>query len=817
MKKLCTSVLAVLIGLTGYAQKFAYGTGTDLWGGSPSEKDYKEAKALGFDYIELAPGAYGGGTYEQIISSSQSTKTKLANAGVSVWSIHLPYGGSNDISVLDENTRLNTIARLKDYIKACAEVFHPKVMVLHPSAEPIPDSEREQRIVNAAASVGELYKTAQEAGVTLCVENLPRTCLGNTPEELLRIVEPTPGVKICFDTNHFLKGSTEHFIRTAGHLIGTVHISDFDYNDEKHWLPTLGKIAWGELMLQLEEAGYDGVFMSESEKTLDGKATIQLMKETYDIIFKEYEELKANPTKRLGAYLEGIRKQYFEDTDIASVFPAGTAPGFYPQNLCDAFIQVYNQGVQAAQENHTAEECAALRTGARDRMAELIASVNPVTDGYYFIVSGHSGFAERDKTMAMYTDASGLLKWQEWKSDLKYLFQITRLDNGLYSIQNIGTDMYINTIAGTSNDVPMSEKHTTDQIITSFNKMGQFFICNTANSLPYHTMRHNEGAGTGSTIVTWNGVAGSGSSWYLRPVDEETVQDLMKDKDSASDRLATFLETLNSIYFNEAPMEEVLPVGTDPGFFSTESYTAFKTVYDNAVEASHKEITTDEYIEQKNLVSHALDVLKASANPVTDGYYWLQSGHTGFTSAGKTVACYSDEDMTLKWKAFEEELPFLFHITALDNGNYSIRNMENKGYVHTVSGTSNNVPLTYTQQTEQVIEPFGLYGMLALYNTKNTLYYHIAGHQEGAGTSGEVVTWNGVAGSGSSWFLRSVPQTTVDKLLGTTNIGSTSANTANISQKGIYTLTGARVSDCIQTLPEGIYIIDGQKQVIHKR
>ena len=64
----------------------------------------------------------------------------------------------------------------------------------------------------------------------MCIENLPRTCLGNTPEELLKLIHDIPGVKVCFDTNHYTKGSTRHFMEVLGQYVGTIHASDCDYN-----------------------------------------------------------------------------------------------------------------------------------------------------------------------------------------------------------------------------------------------------------------------------------------------------------------------------------------------------------------------------------------------------------------------------------------------------------------------------------------------------------------------------------------------------------------------------------------------------------
>ena len=89
-------------------------------------------------------------------------------------------------------------------------------------------------IENSIASIRELKKAADETGIMLCIENLPKTCLGNTPEELVRIVDSVPGTEICFDTNHYTEGTVEHFTEVAGERIKTVHISDFDFENECH-------------------------------------------------------------------------------------------------------------------------------------------------------------------------------------------------------------------------------------------------------------------------------------------------------------------------------------------------------------------------------------------------------------------------------------------------------------------------------------------------------------------------------------------------------------------------------------------------------
>lgn len=43
----------------------------------------------------------------------------------------------------------------------------------------------------------------------------------------------------------------------------TLHVSDYDGIDEKHWLPGQGIVNWPEVIQALIETGYDGPFMME--------------------------------------------------------------------------------------------------------------------------------------------------------------------------------------------------------------------------------------------------------------------------------------------------------------------------------------------------------------------------------------------------------------------------------------------------------------------------------------------------------------------------------------------------------------------------
>jgi sugar phosphate isomerase/epimerase len=100
-------------------------------------------------------------------------------------------------------------------------------------------------------------------GVTVCVENLPRSCLGNTAEELAGIVAADSRLRVCFDVNHLMQETHAAFMERIGSLIATLHISDYDFFNERHWLPGEGKIDWKGLADGLDAIGYKDAFTYE--------------------------------------------------------------------------------------------------------------------------------------------------------------------------------------------------------------------------------------------------------------------------------------------------------------------------------------------------------------------------------------------------------------------------------------------------------------------------------------------------------------------------------------------------------------------------
>lgn len=202
---------------------------------------------------------------------------KLAEKnGVNIWSFHLPFAPFEliDVSAVDTEKRNKAVELLSDLIKMCGNIGVDKFIV-HPSGEPIRETERSERLKCSRDSLSKLADVAERFNAVICVEDLPRTCLGNCIEEMKFLTEKDERLKICFDTNHITADKPENVIRELNDKIVTLHVSDFDFVDEKHWLPGEGKIDWSNVVNALRDIKYNGVWMYESEfQSRSGKLTI---------------------------------------------------------------------------------------------------------------------------------------------------------------------------------------------------------------------------------------------------------------------------------------------------------------------------------------------------------------------------------------------------------------------------------------------------------------------------------------------------------------------------------------------------------------
>ena len=225
--------------------------------------------ADGLEYLEVTMNNVIGKDTAGVKDRAAALKAKIDSAGLQIWSVHMPYSRKWDISLADSAKRAEVVSFMKGIIRV-AGVFKPQRIVLHPSSEPIAPDERLERLECSRASIGEIAQVAKEVGAILCIENLPRTCLGRNGEEMMYLIEGYDNVGICFDTNHLLYQSHEDFLNAiAKGSIKTVHISDYDFADERHLVPGVGKVVWAPVWKGIKANGYKGVMMFECHGTIE--------------------------------------------------------------------------------------------------------------------------------------------------------------------------------------------------------------------------------------------------------------------------------------------------------------------------------------------------------------------------------------------------------------------------------------------------------------------------------------------------------------------------------------------------------------------
>ena len=257
------------------------------------ERDFLDSLArAGIDCVELSIPGREFARFDFGVFAARAR-----DAGLDIRSFHLPFylapeDGPVDPASLDEDVRQRTSRLHAQCIRTAASIG-ARLAVVHACLERESEPQRQERIARAKESLVALADVAESEGVTVCVEDLPRTCLGNTAEEMADLVSCDERLRVCFDTNHLLLGSHADFLRLLGPKIVATHISDYDFVNERHWLPGEGKIDWRALMDGLDAIGYAGAFTYELSLKGNPKTVARARDLTAEDIVRNAREIEA--------------------------------------------------------------------------------------------------------------------------------------------------------------------------------------------------------------------------------------------------------------------------------------------------------------------------------------------------------------------------------------------------------------------------------------------------------------------------------------------------------------------------------------------
>ena len=227
--------------------------------------ELRDAVALGITHLELFVRADSPLLTDE--AELQRVSDGIEDAGMTLWSVHAPFGGEVDLSALEELERRASSGIIRS---ACelAQSLGAKWVIAHAGISAEDPEEAEQRNRQSLRSINCLLAHTSRLGVDLAIEYLPgdKLRLWNHSSDIvaaLQILDGRPGV--CLDTNHAnIREPLEAVIRTLGSHIGTLHISDNNGEHEMHAFPGDGVIDWGSFMEALDEVGYAGPLIYEA-------------------------------------------------------------------------------------------------------------------------------------------------------------------------------------------------------------------------------------------------------------------------------------------------------------------------------------------------------------------------------------------------------------------------------------------------------------------------------------------------------------------------------------------------------------------------
>ncbi|MBE6812186.1 MAG: sugar phosphate isomerase/epimerase [Ruminococcaceae bacterium] len=222
-----------------------------------NEKLFADYRSAGITHMELSADAQDLAELD-----FNEVRESADRYGITLWSMHIPFSPFFFLDPSDTEKQEVTLAYFRWCIKKGVGIgVH--TFVVHPSAEPIEETDRARRLETAKQTLASLADFAKQFDAVIAVENLPRTCLGRDSKDILELLSAHPDLRCCYDTNHLLSEDAVEFIHAVGDKIITTHVSDYDFLNERHWLPGEGKVDWQKILSALREVGYKGPWLYE--------------------------------------------------------------------------------------------------------------------------------------------------------------------------------------------------------------------------------------------------------------------------------------------------------------------------------------------------------------------------------------------------------------------------------------------------------------------------------------------------------------------------------------------------------------------------
>ena len=208
--------------------------------------------------------------------------------------------------------------------------------------------------------------------------------------------------------------------------------------------------------------------------------------------------------------------------------------------------------------------------------------------------------------------------------------------------------------------------------------------------------------------------------------------------------------------------------GTTPDVYPQDEFDTFAAAKLHADTVSTGDFDEDTYNQAQQDLETAWQALLQSYNPITTGYYNIQSAYTNFFKNQKEYkGMFDNGSGTLAWGSYHDLDPYqAFYVEALDNGNFRISNFATGQFIIGATTDANGTAvLTGSEpEREQVITPIGHTQWIIADNVYDKAY-HPQNHSSGSGKQGNIVLFNAnTVGSQSTWKMIPIHPNVVEVL-----------------------------------------------------
>ena len=234
------------------------------------EHDLGLAARLGASLVELLPQWHS-------LPEPGPVRETIAQSGLTLWSVHGPWGGqaiaAARVDLADLNSRLRQDS-IDDVLRALdwSARLGAGLMVVHPGGLSAHEdlAERTERLTQ---SLDSLSLEAESRNIRIGLENMPRGVFPGSRmadlAEVVRQINRPAALGLVLDTGHArISGDIREETLAAQGLLISTHVHDNDGRSDSHRPPGEGVLDWPAWFAALDEIGYSGPILLECVKAL---------------------------------------------------------------------------------------------------------------------------------------------------------------------------------------------------------------------------------------------------------------------------------------------------------------------------------------------------------------------------------------------------------------------------------------------------------------------------------------------------------------------------------------------------------------------